>query len=97
MSLGKLLVVDYKSIGSFLRIWREKAGITQQEVSELFKYDSAQSISNWERGVSPIPKEKLFALLKLFKVPQHELVAFLQKEQEKALKRFLKAAQGARA
>lgn len=97
MSLGKLLVVDYKSIGHFLRCWREKAGITQQQVSDFFKYDSAQSISNWERGVSPIPKDKLFALLKLFKVPQTELVKFLQVEQEKALKRFLKAAQRERA
>lgn len=90
-------MVDYKSIGHFLKTWREKAGITQQEVSDLFKYDSAQSVSNWERGVSPIPKEKLFTLLKLFKVPQHELALFLKKEQEKSLKRFLRAAQSIRA
>ena len=51
-----------KIIGKFLKEKRTKAGLTQQEVALGLSYDTAQFVSNWERGISLPP---LVALPKL--------------------------------
>lgn len=44
-----------KDLGKQLANWREKAGLSQKEVSERLGYTTPQFVSNWERGVSVPP------------------------------------------
>lgn len=41
--------------GELIKQSRKKAGLTQADVASLLKYDTAQFISNWERGLSHPP------------------------------------------
>jgi transcriptional regulator with XRE-family HTH domain len=42
-------------VGECLRRARERAGLTQAEVARAWRVRSAQSVSNIERGVAPLP------------------------------------------
>lgn len=42
-------------VGEKLRCARERAGLTQAELARAWRVRSAQSVSNIERGVAPLP------------------------------------------
>lgn len=42
----------YFSLGKLLKKGREAKGVTQAEVARRYNYQTAQFISNWERGQS---------------------------------------------
>lgn len=56
-----------------LKEFREKAGLSQKDVSDVFGLMSAQFISNWERGVSKPPVNYLKTMAKIYKVDAEEL------------------------
>jgi len=52
-------MTDYnKELGSYLRKWRQRSGLTQKYVATSIGYTSAQAISNIERGIVKPPKNK---------------------------------------
>lgn len=64
-------------IGEYLRMNRERLGLTQKEVGEAIFGSSAQFVSNLERNENPLPVEFIPALCELFEVPQERLIALL--------------------
>ena len=50
------------------------AGLTQKEVAEEFNFNSAQFVSNWERGENEPPAKYLRALANLFSVNPDDLI-----------------------
>ena len=63
-----------KNAGDFLREARKKAKLMQGDVAEELGYTSAQFISNWERGISFPPTDKLPYLAKLLRISHRKLV-----------------------
>lgn len=53
------MLVDKEKFGKFLRSAREERGLSQTEVADLLGFSSSQFISNWERGLSTPPLDKL--------------------------------------
>ncbi|MFS4457901.1 helix-turn-helix domain-containing protein [Bdellovibrio sp. HCB2-146] len=60
-------------LGTFLKVKRIEAGLTQLDISRALDYTSPQFISNWERGTSHPPIRLLVELCKMLKVNQDEL------------------------
>ena len=64
----------YLSVGDYLKKLREKSGLTQRDVGNLLKYSSAQFISNFERGLSLPPLQKLKILQKKYRADTDLLI-----------------------
>lgn len=65
--------VKQKSLSQFLKQTREKSDLSQRQVADELGYQSAQFISNWERGVSSPPLKTLKRLGDLYKVQAETL------------------------
>jgi transcriptional regulator with XRE-family HTH domain len=60
--------------GKLIRQAREKAGLTQREVSDRFGFTTSQFISNLERGLSPVPMSMIRKLSRILKISERDLV-----------------------
>jgi transcriptional regulator with XRE-family HTH domain len=69
-----------KQVGIFIRDLRIKRGLSQGEVARLLDLKTAQSISNIERGVSPLPRAKIKRLAEVLGVRRNEIVAVVLQE-----------------
>jgi transcriptional regulator with XRE-family HTH domain len=83
------MLLDQKKLGSFLKLRRVSKGLSQNDVSHKLGYSSAQFVSNWERGVSAPPVDKLGDLIGLYGIPQKDFVKFMLGLHEKELKKAL--------
>lgn len=63
-----------KDLAQYLKRKRGEARISQIEVAKQLGYTTPQFISNWERGVSSPPLEKLGEIARIYKIPRRELV-----------------------
>lgn len=69
-------------LGSYLRIARENAGLSQNDVAKKLKMTQFQSISQWERNASgSVPVRTLLKLVEIYEVPVEELYDVLLKYQ----------------
>lgn len=80
---------DFCEFGSYLLKMREKANLTQREVSLALGYSSAQFISNFERGIAMPPPKKLKILMRLYKMPKREVIQFVIDAKTKILNQVL--------
>lgn len=81
--------VMFKNVGLFLKEKREKRGLSQTEVAEVLNVKS-QFISNWEHGRSSPPLKYLRLVMKIYGIPEDEMLGFMLAEQEKMLRSMLK-------
>lgn len=79
----------FLNVGLFLKARREARDLTQTEVADILKVKS-QFVSNWEHGRSMPPLRLLKVVMKLYNIPDDELVGFVMAEQEKFLRKQLK-------
>ena len=71
---------------------REKAGLTQREVSDTLGYSTPQFISNVERGRCRFPVQKLPKIKKLYRLSTEQVLdLFLTEERAGLLRVFKKA------
>lgn len=82
--------LKYRAIGQFFRTSRLKAGLSQDEVAQRLCYETAQMISNWERGICLPPANKLYQLATMYKIPRREIIQIFLDETEKQLRKDLK-------
>ncbi len=78
-----------KIVGQFIRDMREKRNLSQGDVAKLLSLKTAQSISNIERGVSPLPRAKIKKLSEILGIPKSELMSVALREVQD---RYAKAA-----
>ena len=69
-----------KHVGSFIKVLREKKGLSQADVAKLLSLKTAQSISNIERGVSPLPRAKIKRLADVLGIKKGEIVTVVLRE-----------------
>ena len=81
-----------KEFGVFLREKRVKAGLTQKDMSEMCGYDSAQYISNIERGLCPIPPKVLKLMSDEYHIPVKKLAKLYNAIDLKVLEKQMEAA-----
>lgn len=72
------------------RQFREKAGLTQKEVSDALGYTTPQFISNVERGRCRFPVEKLGKLKRLYRLSNDQVVDMVMVEEKRGLVRHFK-------
>lgn len=78
--------------GNQWKILREKAGLTQRDVSDSLGYSTPQFISNVERGRCRFPVQKLPKIKKLYKLSTDQVLdLFLSEEKNSLLRVFKKA------
>lgn len=75
---------QYLSI--YLKKCREKVGISQGEVARALGYTTPQFISNWERGLSSPPMDKMTDLMKLIKIKPETVLELMSKDAVEILK-----------
>lgn len=69
-----LTVQQFSTLGKYLKNKRVAAGLTQTDVSSKLGYTSAQFISNIERGLCAPPATALKRMVRLYKMPENELL-----------------------
>lgn len=77
--------------------WKEhriRAGLTQKTVSEKLGYESAQFVSNWERGISHPPPKAFKMLCKFYNLPYKEYVDHFVMDQISSYENDLKKKMG---
>lgn len=55
--------------GLYLKELREKRGLSQGKLARLLRLKTAQSVSNIERGISPMPASHVKRVAKILKTP----------------------------
>ncbi|MCB0416758.1 MAG: helix-turn-helix domain-containing protein [Bdellovibrionales bacterium] len=63
-----------KELGNYLKEKRVQAGLTQLAVAKSVKLTSAQSISNIERGMAPVPTFVLRRMIQLYQISEAEIM-----------------------
>lgn len=77
-------------LGSYLRLARENAGLSQGDVAKKLKMTQFQSISQWERNASgSVPVKTLLKLVEIYNVPVEEMYEVLLKYQSKRMEEKL--------
>lgn len=76
-----------KYVGSFIKELREKRGLSQADVARMLSLKTAQSISNIERGVSPLPRAKIKRLADILGVKKAEIVGVVMREMQERVSR----------
>ena len=83
----------FKEFGSFLKTRRLKKNLTQKEVSEVLRYDSAQFLSNVERGVCSLPLAKIPVVMDLYGIDVRAMTDALLKIQRKIITHTIQRSQ----
>lgn len=72
---------------------REKAGLTQREVSDALGYSTPQFISNVERGRCRFPVQKLPKIKRIYRLSNDQIInLFISEERLELLRVFKKGA-----
>lgn len=74
---------------TYIRKQRIAANLSQGDVARHFEYESAQFISNWERGLSKPPVELLKTLAKILSISSKDLFELYLKAEIEMQKRKL--------
>ena len=73
--------LNESKLAPFLKDCRVGAGLSQKDVADHLKYDTAQFISNWERGVSSPPISSLWKLAGLYGISAQKLFDVVLEEE----------------
>jgi transcriptional regulator with XRE-family HTH domain len=76
--------------GSQWKSLRERAGLTQRDVSDSLGYSTPQFISNVERGRCRFPVQKLPRIKKLYKLSNDQVIELFLTEEKVSLLRVFK-------
>jgi transcriptional regulator with XRE-family HTH domain len=81
-------------LGEFLVEARNRAGLSQKEVSEIFGYNTPQVVSDWERGVRYPSSHILPKLIKLYDIDPESFFLIMLEEKSAILEKKLRAELG---
>ncbi len=77
--------LHFEQISDLFKTKRVELNYTQYEIASFLGYTNAQFISNFERGVSGLPLEKIEKLCELYKIPKVQLANIILEEQKRKL------------
>lgn len=85
-----LAAIEEGDLGSYLRLSREKSGLSQGDVAKKLKMTQFQSLSQWERNASgSVPVKTLLKLAEIYELPMEEVYDVLLKYQSKRMEEKL--------
>lgn len=64
-------------LGKALKKARVGLGMSQKDVANRLGYESAQVVSDWERGQAPLPMKQLFRLSEILNLDKDHLFELL--------------------
>lgn len=70
-----------RNLAQFLKERRVMAGFSQKEVADHLGYDTAQFVSNWERGISSPPISVLKKLAEFYRISAEKLFDVVLEEE----------------
>jgi len=70
--------IRQRTVGRALKLWRERANLSQRDVAMALGYTTAQFVSNWERGVALPPFSVLPKLCRILSVPPKEIIVAVE-------------------
>ena len=76
----------FEVLGGYLKQKRKASGLTQWDVAKELGYTSPQFISNFERGLCAPSFDTLPKLIKMYSIPQDEILNLLLRQQEEFLR-----------
>lgn len=74
-------------VAYLIRIGRQNAGLSQKDLADQLGYTSSQFISNWERGVSSPPLDKLEEVCEILKISPKQIIEAIMTETENNLRK----------
>lgn len=80
------------TFGHRMKMARSKKGLTQRELAEVLGFETAQFISNMERGKAPIPAHLIPRLSALLAIPETAFVDYLLRTYKARILSTIKAA-----
>ena len=87
--LTKIAIAD-GDLGTYLRLAREKTGLSQGDVAKKLKMIQNQSLSQWERNASgSVPVKTLLKLAEIYGLSMEEVYEVLLKYQSKRMEEKL--------
>lgn len=75
--MAKKAKSEPENIGSLIKAYREKAGMTQKTLSEMLGYENPQFVSLIENGHSKAPLNVLGRVIEALKIPEKKIVDVL--------------------
>lgn len=73
------------SLAELIRNSRIEKEISQKQLAEKLGYSSSQFVSNWERGISSPPLDKLEEICRSLGIAPNEIIETIMYETEKNL------------
>ena len=73
--------IDLEATGNNIKHLREDAGLSVQKLADIFEFETAQVIYQWQKGKHLPSLENLFLLSCLFKKDINEIVLLKIKQQ----------------
>jgi transcriptional regulator with XRE-family HTH domain len=82
--------IEEGDLGTYLKISRERAGLSQSDVARKLKMTQFQSISQWERNASgSVPVKTLLKLTEIYDLKMEEIYDVLLRFQTKRVEEKL--------
>jgi|GEM_PF-475226 len=78
-------------LGSFLKARRERAGLTQKQVSDELGYTTAQFVSSWERGEREPPMHAIWRLASIYNISAEKIFDVMLEYRHKMIEQELRA------
>lgn len=75
------------AVAHLIRTSRQTSGLSQKQLADELGYTSSQFISNWERGISSPPLDKLEEICNLLKITPKQIIEAIMLETETNLRR----------
>ena len=66
----------YKELGELIKKKRKANNLTQSQLAKKVKLNTSQFISNIERGISPIPHNKVDIFAKKLKISPQDIIFY---------------------
>jgi transcriptional regulator with XRE-family HTH domain len=86
----------FKELGDYLKKKRIAKNLTQKDVAMALKYDSAQFVSNIERGLCSLPLSKIPTIMELYDIDLTTITKILLQVQKKIIAQTIEASQSRR-
>lgn len=80
-------IIKPLSLGEYLRLTREKVGLSQEQVASEMGWSSGQYVSNWEREKSSPSLDDVTKLSEIYRVTTLELRTHMAEYQIKRLRK----------
>jgi len=82
-------MANRKSFGEYIRSIRIEQGLTLQGSAEQLGYKTIGTLANVERGITPLPVEKIHPIARLYKVEVEEILEQLKECEPELYRKYI--------